>query len=129
MIDHVSIGVFDFCRSTAFYDRTLATLGVRRLFDVPQEHSGGVKVTGYGDAHPWFWLAEEHPTSGMMHIAFRAQNHVQVDAFYKAALEAGGTDNGVPGYRPHYHPNYFAAFVLDPDGHNVEAVCHSEGQS
>ena len=126
MIDHISFGVSDFARSTAFYDQALAPLGVVRLFDVPKEHSSGVKVTGYGDDHPWFWLAAENATTGMMHIAFRAKNRDVVRAFHAAAIRAGGMDNGEPGLRPHYHTNYYAAFVLDPDGHNIEAVCHSQ---
>lgn len=125
MIDHITFGVSDFEKSTAFYDAVFGPLGVRRLFDVPMEHSGGVKVTGYGDDRPWFWLAEENATTGLMHIAFEAKNHAEVDAFYAAALRAGGQDNGPPGLRPHYHADYYAAFVFDPDGHNIEAVCHS----
>ncbi len=125
MIDHMTFGVVDFDRSTRFYDMVLAPLGVRRLFDVPQEHSDGVRVTGYGDDRPWFWLAEERATTGLMHIAFQAESTGVVDAFHTAALRAGGTDNGAPGLRPHYHSEYYAAFVLDPDGHNIEAVCHS----
>ncbi|MEP1355955.1 MAG: VOC family protein [Tateyamaria sp.] len=125
MIDHITFGVLDFDRSTAFYDSAFAPLGVRRVFDVPLEHSGGVKVTGYGDDRPWFWLAEERATTGMMHIALRADSRAAVDAFHAAALAAGGTDNGPPGLRLHYHADYYGAFVLDPDGHNIEAVCHS----
>ena len=125
MIDHISFGVTDFERSAAFYDQAFAPLGVRRLFDVPEEHTDGVKVTGYGDDRPWFWIAEENATSGMMHVALRATCRADVDAFYAAAIRAGGTDNGPPGLRPHYHPDYYAAFVLDPDGHNIEAVCHT----
>ncbi|GFE64519.1 VOC family protein [Litoreibacter roseus] len=125
MIDHISFGVTDFARSTAFYDQAFAPLGVRRLFDVPEEQSDGVKVTGYGDDRPWFWLAEENATTGLMHIALQAKTNAAVDAFHAAALRAGGTDNGAPGLRPHYHPGYYAAFVLDPDGHNIEAVCHT----
>lgn len=128
MIDHISFGVSDFTRSTAFYDQALAPLGISRLFNVPEEPSGGVRVTGYGDDHPWFWLADENATSGLMHIAFRAKNRSEVDAFYKAAIRADGTDNGAPGLRPHYHAYYYAAFVLDPDGHNIKAVCHTRPQ-
>lgn len=124
MIDHMTFGVIDLARSTAFYDQAFAPLGVTRLFEVPLEHSGGVKVCGYGDDRPWFWLAEEKATTGMLHIALQAKSHAQVDAFYAAALRAGGTDNGAPGPRPHYHADYYGAFVLDPDGHNIEAVCH-----
>ncbi|MEQ3710780.1 MAG: VOC family protein [Tateyamaria sp.] len=125
MIDHITFGVLDFDRSTAFYNSAFAPLGVRRVFDVPPEHSGGVKVTGYGDDRPWFWLAEERATTGMMPIALRADSRAAVDAFHAAALAAGGTDNGPPGLRLHYHADYYGAFVLDPDGHNIEAVCHS----
>ena len=125
MIDHITFGVRDFARSTAFYDVAFAPLGVSRLFYVPPEHADGVKVTGYGDDRPWFWLAEEDATRGKLHIALQAKSHKEVDAFYAAALSAGGTDNGAPGLRPHYHADYYAAFVLDPDGHNIEAVCHA----
>ncbi|WP_342586086.1 VOC family protein [Leisingera sp. ANG-M1] len=102
-------------------------MGVTRLFTVPLEQTGGVRVTGYGDDRPWFWLAEEDATTGKLHTALTARSRAQVDAFHAAALLAGGTDNGAPGVRPHYHPDYYAAFVLDPDGHNIEAVCHSSG--
>ena len=124
MIDHITFGVSEFARSTAFYDAALAPLGVRRLFDVPKEHSDGVDVTGYGDDRPWFWLAAQNPTTGMLHVAFQAQSRAAVDAFHAAAIKAGGIDNGAPGLRPHYHADYYGAFVLDPDGHNIEAVCH-----
>jgi len=125
MIDHMTFGVTDFERSTAFYDQTLAPLGVKRLFDVPKEHSDGINVTGYGDSRPWLWLAEERATTGLLHIAFQASNRAAVDAFHAAAIRAGGTDNGAPGPRPYYHPDYYGAFILDPDGHNIEAVCHT----
>ncbi len=82
-------------------------------------------MTGYGDDRPWFWIVEENPTSGMLHIALGSKDHAGVDAFHAAALRAGGTDNGPPGPRPHYHADYYAAFVLDQDGHNIEAVCHT----
>lgn len=125
MIDHITFGVTDFARSTAFYDQAFAPLGVRRLFDVPEAQSDGVKVTGYGDDRPWFWIAEENPTTGVFHVALRAKSRAQIDAFHTAAIRAGGLDNGPPGPRPQYHPDYYAAFVLDPDGHNIEAVCHT----
>lgn len=125
MIDHITFGVTDFLRSTAFYDRALAPLGIKRLFDVPDDAADGVKVTGYGDDRPWFWMAEERATTGLFHIAFRAESRADVDAFYSAALAAGGTDNGAPGVRPQYHAHYYAAFVRDPDGHNIEVVCHT----
>ena len=124
MLDHITFGVSDFARSTAFYDKAFAPLGVRRLFDVPKEHSGGVDSTGYGDERPWFWIAEQDATKGKLHVALRAKTRADVDAFHAAALQAGGTDNGAPGLRPYYRPTYYGAFVLDPDGHNIEAVCH-----
>jgi catechol 2,3-dioxygenase-like lactoylglutathione lyase family enzyme len=123
MIDHITFGVSDFARSTAFYDRAFAPLGVKRLFTVPKECSGGVDSTGYGDTRPWFWIAEQDATHGKLHVALEAADRAAVDAFYAAAIAAGGTDNGPPGPRPHYHPDYYGAFVLDPDGHNIEAVC------
>ena len=125
MIDHITFGVTDFARSVAFYDQAFAPLGVTRLFTVPEEHTDGVKVTGYGDTRPWFWIAEEDATTGKLHIALTAKSRAEVDAFHAAALAAGGIDNGAPGPRPHYHASYYGAFVLDPDGHNMEAVCHA----
>ena len=122
MIDHITFGVSDFDRSTAFYDKAFAPLGVRRLFDAP----GEARATGYGDARPWFWIAEQDATRGKLHIALEAADRAAVDAFYAAALAAGGADNGPPGIRAHYDPDYYGAFVLDPDGHNIEAVCRKE---
>ena len=124
MIDHMTFGVTDFARSVYFYDHAFLPLGVVRLFDVPRAHTEGVKVTGYGDDRSWLWIAEEDATSGKLHIAPQANDRASVDAFHAAALLAGGTDNGPPGLRPHYHADYYGAFVLDPDGHNIEAVCH-----
>ncbi len=128
MIDHITFGVADFARSAAFYDRALAPLGIRRLFDVPMEHSGGVPVTGYGDQRPWFWIAGEDAARGKLHVALSAETRAAVDAFYREALAAGGRDNGAPGLRPYYHPDYYGAFVLDPDGHNLEAVCRAPAE-
>ena len=125
MIDHITFGVTDMVRSTAFYDRAFAPLGVTRLYTVPPEHTDGVLVVGYGDTRPWFWIAEEDATRGKLHVALSAVDHASVDAFHEAALAAGGIDNGPPGPRPHYHPDYYGAFVLDPDGQNFEAVCHT----
>ena len=124
VFDHISFGVLDFDRSTAFYDQALAPLGLRRLFDVPLDQSDGVKVTGYGDDRPRFWLAEEEATKGMLHVAFEAKTRAAVDMFHAQGLLTGGTDNGAPGLRPHYHEAYYAAFLRDPDGHNIEAVCY-----
>ncbi|MCF2872585.1 VOC family protein [Octadecabacter sp. G9-8] len=124
MIDHMTFGVTKFDRSVAFYAAAFAPLNVTRLFTVPIEHTGGANVTGFGDDRPWFWITDDAPTKGPLHIALAAQTHAQVDAFYAAAIAAGGADNGAPGPRPHYHENYYGAFVLDPDCHNIEAVCH-----
>ena len=117
MIDHTGLGVSDFAKSKAFYSRALAPIGYTVLAEFPG-------VAGLGVApKPDFWIVEGKP--GMpIHIAFRADNRKLVDEFYKAAIAAGGKDNGKPGIRAQYHPNYYGAFVLDPDGHNVEAVCH-----
>ena len=125
MIDHITFGVSDYARSTAFYDAALAPLGVRQLFKVPVEDTGGIDSVGYGDTRPFFWIAGQNATRGKLHIALTARTRAEVDAFHAAALAAGGTDNGGPGVRPHYHPSYYGAFVLDPDGHNIEAVCHA----
>ncbi len=126
MIDHITFGVSDFDRSVRFYDRAFAPLGVRRLFD---DDSGPAKTTGYGDTRPWFWIAQHNPTSGKLHVAIRAASRDAVDLFHREGLLAGGVDNGGPGLRPHYHPGYYGAFVLDPDGHNIEAVFHDPAAS
>jgi catechol 2,3-dioxygenase-like lactoylglutathione lyase family enzyme len=126
MIDHTGIDVSDPKRSREFYEAALAPLGYAVLMEIPKEHTGGVVVLGFGVApKPDFWLHEGTPQTPRVHIAFRADNRAQVDGFYRAAIAAGGTDNGPPGERPHYHANYYGAFVHDPDGHNIEAVCHS----
>lgn len=125
MIDHITIGVSNFARSTAFYDAALAPLGVKPLYVVPKEFTNGIDVVGYGDNRPWFWIAEQDVLKGKFHVAFSAKTRDHVDAFYAAAIAAGGIDNGAPGVRPHYDPNYYGAFVLDPDGLNVEAVCRT----
>jgi catechol 2,3-dioxygenase-like lactoylglutathione lyase family enzyme len=124
MLDHIGFGVSDFARSKAFYERALAPLGYRIVMEVTPEESGGYSGVGFGDGmKPSFWIGTGAPPQ-RLHVAFAAKSRADVDAFYEAALAAGGTDNGAPGLRPHYHPNYYGAFVLDPDGHNVEAVCH-----
>jgi catechol 2,3-dioxygenase-like lactoylglutathione lyase family enzyme len=123
MIDHTGIAVSDFDAAKLFYDAAMAPLGASLLMMVPPEQTGGVKVGGYGRERPVFWLHESPPGPGR-HYAFTARSRAEVDAFHRAALAAGGKDNGAPGLRPHYHPNYYGAFVFDPDGNNVEAVCH-----
>lgn len=125
MIDHMGVSVQDPDRSRRFYEGALAPLGYAVLMEVPTEFTGGKVVLGYGVApKPDFWTAEGTPNEPRLHVAFRAESRAQVDAFYRAALAAGGRDNGPPGPRPHYHEHYYGAFVLDPDGHNIEAVCH-----
>lgn len=125
MYDHMGLGVTDYQRSTAFYDAALAPLGIRQLYVVPREFTGGVDVVGYGVQRPMFWISGADPTRGKLHVAFAAETRAQVDAFHAAALKAGGKDNGPPGLRPHYDKDYYGAFVLDPDGFNVEAVCRA----
>jgi len=125
MIDHVSLGANDFAKARAFYDAALAPLGYRRVYDMDD-------ASGYGatDDKPFFWIGgpaeggKRIAASAGTHIAFAAPDRGAVDAFYKAAMAAGGQDNGKPGLRPEYHENYYGAFVIDPDGHHVEAVCH-----
>lgn len=123
MIDHTGVGVSDPKKSRAFYEAALAPLGYVVISEIPTEFTGGVVVLGFGvPPKPDFWLHESQPKE-RLHIAFRADSHEQVDAFYKAAIAAGGKDNGPPGPRPQYDKDYYGAFVLDPDGHNIEAVC------
>ncbi len=92
---------------------------------VPEEHTGGMKVGGYGRDHPSFWINEDGPQKPAVHIAFAAETRADVDAFYAAAIAAGGHDNGAPGLRPQYGETYYAAFVRDLDGNNIEAVCNA----
>lgn len=124
MLDHIGFPVSDFARSVAFYDAVLAPLGARRIMEVTAEMTGGAAHAGYGVQKPDFWIGTGDALKGRLHVAFSAESRAAVDAFYAAAMAAGATDNGPPGLRPHYHPNYYGAFVLDPDGHNIEAVCH-----
>lgn len=126
MIDHLGIKVSDFEKAKAFYDAAFAPLGASLLYIVPPEYTNGAKVGGYGRDRPVFWVTEgETALNNAQHIAFAAHNRAAVDAFYQAALAAGGKDNGKPGLRPHYHADYYGAFVFDPDGNNIEAVCHT----
>lgn len=124
MIDHAGIVVTDWARAKAFYDAALAPLGAALLYMVPEEFTDGAKVGGYGRAKPDFWLREGIEPGPGRHYAFTARSRAEVDAFHVVALAAGGRDNGAPGPRPHYHEHYYGAFVLDPDGNNIEAVCH-----
>ncbi len=120
MIDHTGTGVVDVGRSAAFYDAALEALGLRRVRQLPE--GVGTDGIGYGVDHPVFWIDRFHPHSVRQHTAFVAKSRAEVGAFYAAALKAGGTDNGAPGLREHYTSDYYAAFVLDPDGNNIEAV-------
>jgi len=125
MIDHIGFSVRDLARSRAFYEKALAPLGYAVLMEVTAEMTGTHGHVGFGrDGKPDFWIGDAAPLGGCLHVAFTAPDRAVVDAFHAAALAAGGRDNGAPGLRPHYHPNYYGAFVLDPDGHNIEAVCH-----
>lgn len=124
MIDHIGIEVRDFNVARSFYDQALAPLGASCLVIVPPEHTDGVPVGGYGRDKPTFWVSEGKGQVPPVHVALAANNRQQVDAFYNAAIKAGGKDHGAPGLRPHYHEHYYGAFVLDPDGNNIEAVCH-----
>ena len=126
MIDHMGIAAADFTVSKPFYDACLAALDISIVMEVTPEQTGGYHGVGYGqDGKPVFWLGNGGPRGSGIHIAFTAKSRAQVDAFYAAALKAGGKDNGSPGLRPHYHPDYYAAFVFDPDEINIEAVCHA----
>jgi catechol 2,3-dioxygenase-like lactoylglutathione lyase family enzyme len=124
MIDHLAIDVSDLQKSGHFYDNALEPLGYKKLMESPQEF-GGRLVLGWRDStETEFYIAEGSSNKPRLHIAFRSDSREKVDEFYKAALPAGGKDNGKPGLRPEYHAKYYGAFILDPDGHNVEAVCH-----
>jgi len=118
MFDHVVFGVRDYAASKAFYLQALAPLGV----ELVQENSLGIEMSGDGKTSLCLFQAQEKPAH--LHIAFVAKDRATVDAFHRAAVAAGGRDNGGPGLRPQYHAHYYAAFIIDPDGHNIEAVCH-----
>ena len=125
MIDHTGVAVSNIELSKAFYVKALAPLGYEPIVELPALVGGGTFAVGFGvPPKPDFWIGAGQPQSSNIHIAFRADTRALVDAFYEAAMAAGGRDNGAPGLRPHYHPNYYGAFVLDPDGYNIEAVCH-----
>lgn len=126
MIDHTGITVSDYGRSKAFYTAALQPIGYALLAEIPAAVTGHADVAGFGEPpKPDFWISAGQPNRPPVHVAFRVRTRALVDAFYQAAIEAGGRDNGAPGLRPHYHAHYYGAFVLDPDGHNIEAVCHT----
>jgi catechol 2,3-dioxygenase-like lactoylglutathione lyase family enzyme len=125
IIDHISLSVTDLDRAKAFYAKALAPLGIGVAMEIPKSVTGDVDIVGIGrDRKGELWLAPTGLQTPPTHIAFLAASRAEVDAFYVAAIAAGGQDNGAPGLRPHYHATYYGAFVLDPDGHNIEAVCH-----
>jgi len=126
ILDHFGFGVSDYPRAKVFYAHALAPLGVTVLMEVgPEQTAGKVWACGFGKGgKPEFWIGSDGKTEPPMHVAFVADTRAEVRAFHEAALAAGGRDNGAPGLRPQYHPDYYGAFILDPDGHNVEVVCH-----
>lgn len=118
-VDHIGINVTDYDKSKAFYAAALEPLGMTEMMEFGD-------VAGYGEDRPFLWVSKGNP--GHVHVAISAATRAMVDAFYTAAIEAGGKDNGKPGLRPEYHPDYYGAYVLDADGHNIEAVCHAPGE-
>jgi catechol 2,3-dioxygenase-like lactoylglutathione lyase family enzyme len=128
MLDHITFAVADVARSKTFYDMALAPIGIGPIVSVLPEQTGDEGYLGYGsEGRVYFWVGSGEPLKGRLHVAFAAKDRAGVDAFHRAALAAGGIDNGAPGVRAHYHPDYYGAFVLDPDGHNIEAVCRAPG--
>lgn len=133
MLDHITLRVSDYAKSKAFYTTALAPLAYTLMVDF--EHDGA-KIAGFGWTRPdgsrkvdW-WIVQTPASTGLAvsgptHLAMVAKDRGVVDAFHQAGLKAGGKDNGGPGVRPHYHADYYGAFVLDPDGNNIEAVCHT----
>lgn len=121
VIDHVGLKVTDFERALDFYREVLATLGMDLLADFTV---GRDRHAGFGRGRPSFWISSGKTARGDAHVAFTAASRAEVEAFHAVALSLGGRDNGAPGLRAHYHPNYFGAFVIDTDGHNIEAVSH-----
>jgi predicted lactoylglutathione lyase len=130
MLDHIGLTVTNFENSKQFYKSALSAINYKILMEYTFDQTGTSNFVGFGNggsAIPDFWLSSiniNKPQSTYTHIAFKAINRSQVDLFWKKALAAGGKDNGAPGLRLEYHPNYYAAFIVDPDGHNLEVVCH-----
>ena len=126
MLDHIGFSVSNMKISRIFYEKTLKPLGITPLMEVTPEMTGTSEShVGFGAGRPFFWIGTGGKVSVATHVAFATESRKIVDEFYAAAIAAGGRDNGKPGLRPHYHENYYGAFVLDPDGNNIEAVCHS----
>ena len=125
MIDHMGLTTHSPANARAFYEAALAPLGISLQMSVSAEESGGYEGYGFGvEGKPFFWIGGPGEAQTGVHVAFAANRRADVDAFYAAAMAAGGRDNGPPGIRAHYHPNYYGAFIFDPDGNNIEAVCH-----
>lgn len=126
MLDHVGFAVSDLERSRRFYEAALQPLGVELLYEIPPEltEAGGTALGFGSNAKPYFWIGDKERPGEGTHVAFTASSRAAVRAFYHAGIAAGGRDHGAPGLRPHYHEHYYGAFLLDPDGFNVEAVCH-----
>ena len=125
MLDHIGLSVTDFERAKAFYHAALKPLGLGAIMEVTAEETGGDAHAGFGENDKaFFWIGTGAKPRGGTHVAFTTKTRAEVEAFYRAALAAGGRDNGAPGLRPEYHPNYYGAFVFDPDGNNIEDVCH-----
>jgi catechol 2,3-dioxygenase-like lactoylglutathione lyase family enzyme len=125
MLDHVGYPVSNLKLSRTFYEKALKPLGIKVLMEVTPEMTGtDDSHLGFGTDRPFFWIGTGNRPPQSLHVAFAAESRKKVVEFHAAALAAGGKDNGKPGVRPHYHENYYGAFVLDPDGNNIEAVCH-----
>jgi catechol 2,3-dioxygenase-like lactoylglutathione lyase family enzyme len=128
MIDHIGVAVSNMDRAKSFYEAALKPLGVGLVMEVSAEETGGDAHAGFGErGKPYFWIGAGVKPKGGTHVAFTAEARAEVDAFHRAAIAAGGRDNGAPGLRPEYHPHYYGAFAFDPDGNNIEAVCHKPG--
>jgi catechol 2,3-dioxygenase-like lactoylglutathione lyase family enzyme len=126
MLDHIGFAVKDLQRARGFYQAALAPLGLDILLEFTGEQTGKNAHVGFGtNDKPFFWIGTGQPLEGRFHVAFTAETRGAVDAFYSAALKAGAVDNGPPGVREYFHPHYYSAFVVDPEGHNIEAVCHN----
>lgn len=126
MLDHIGFSVSNMKVSRIFYEKALKPLGITPLMEVTPKMTGtSDSHVGFGAGRPFFWIGTGGKVSVATHVAFATESRKIVDEFYAAAIAAGGRDNGKPGLRPHYHENYYGAFVLDPDGNNIEAVCHS----